>query len=219
MVHGLAHLLFEPDRRWLVCSRDEACRRHEVRANAFAGRFLMPTRGVERYLHSTGRDTMGPSLGGVLEVFSDRAAVPKDQSRIRVSGRSRRGGREFNAFELSRVADYFGVTSSLAAHVLANLRFLSDSARDRLIDMANAREGNRAPNTDGLPQDGQERAAFASRLLLLATEARRRGALSADRFEQITGSSGPDDEDRVRLFETGESDTAADRNPCRRQSA
>ena len=78
MAHGLAHLLFEPERRWLVCSRDDLSRRHEVRANAFAGRFLMPTRGVERYLHSTGRDTMGSTLGGVLEVFSDRAAAPKD---------------------------------------------------------------------------------------------------------------------------------------------
>ena len=45
MIHGFAHLLFEPERRWLVCSRDEVNRRHEVRANAFAGRFLMPTRG------------------------------------------------------------------------------------------------------------------------------------------------------------------------------
>ncbi|WP_428099756.1 ImmA/IrrE family metallo-endopeptidase [Candidatus Rariloculus sp.] len=58
-------------------------RRHEVRADAFAGRFLMPTRGVERYLHSIGRDTMGSRLAGVLEVFSDRAAVPKDKSRRR----------------------------------------------------------------------------------------------------------------------------------------
>ncbi len=51
--------------------------RHEVRANAFASRFLMPAKGVERDLHSIGRDTMAASLGGVLEVFSDQAAVPK----------------------------------------------------------------------------------------------------------------------------------------------
>ena len=219
MVHGLAHLLFEPERRWLVCSKDDLSRRHEVRANAFAGRFLMPTRGVERYLHSTGRDTMGSTLGGVLEVFSDRAAVPKDKSRVRVSSRSRRGGREFNAFELSQVADYFGVTRSLAAHVLGNLRFLSDRARDRLIDMANAGESDRVLSSGRLPRNGQERVAFVSRLLVLATEARRCGALSADRFENITGLSGPDDEERVRLLETGESDTAVDRNPGRRQLA
>ena len=153
-------------------------RRYEVRANAFAGGFLMPRRGVERYLHSIGRDTMGSSLGGVLEVFSDRATVPKDKSRVRVSGRSRRGGREFNAFELSQVADYFGVTRSLAAHVLGNLRFLSDSDRDRLIDTANPRESDRAPSPDRLPRGGQERVAFVSRLLVLATEGPApRGAL------------------------------------------
>ena len=219
IVHGFAHLLFEPERRWLVCSRDEMNRRHEVRANAFAGRFLMPTRGVERYLHSIGRDTMSSSLGGVLEVFSDRATVPKDQSRVRVSSRSRRGGREFNAFELSQVADYFGVTRSLAAHVLGNLRFLSDSARDRLIDMANAGASDRVVSSGTLPQDGNERVAFVSRLLVLATEARRRGALSADRFEQVTGLPGADDEERVRLLEAGESDATVDRNPDPRQLA
>ena len=212
IVHGFAHLLFEPERRWLVCSRDEMNRRHEVRANAFAGRFLMPRRGVERYLHSIGRDTMGSSLGGVLEVFSDRATVPKDKSRVRVSGRSRRGGREFNAFELSQVADYFGVTRSLAAHVLRNLRFLSDSARDRLLDMANREKSDRIGNSCRLPRDEQERVAFVSRLLVLATEARRRGALSADRVEWIAGLSGLDDEDRVRLLAAGEVGGAEDRH-------
>ena len=212
MVHGFAHLLFEPERRWLVCSRDEMNRRHEVRANAFAGRFLMPTRGVERYLHSIGRDTMGSSLGGVLEVFSDRAAVPKDKSRVRVNGRARRGSREFNALELSQVADYFGVTRSLAAHVLGNLRFLSDNARDRLIDMANAGEIDRILSLGRSARDGQESVAFISRLLVLATEARRRGALSANRVEQIAGLSGLDDEERVRLLGTGEPETAEDHN-------
>ena len=219
MVHGLAHLLFGPERRWLVCSRDDMSRRHEVRANAFAGRFLMPRRGVERYLHSIGRDTMGSSLGGVLEVFSDRAAVPKDKSRVRVSGRSRRGGREFNAFELSQVADYFGVTRSLAAHVLGNLRFLSDSARDRLIDMATTGESDRVLSSGGLAREGQERVAYISRLLVLATEARRRGALSADRVEQIARLSGLDDEERVRLLATGDSGLAEDRDSGRRRLA
>ena len=204
MIHGFAHLLFEPERRWLVCSRDEVNRRHEVRANAFAGRFLMPTRGVERYLHSIGRDTMGSSLGGVLEVFSDRAAVPRNESRVRVNGRARRGGREFNAFELSQVADYFGVTRSLAAHVLRNLRFLSDHARDRLIDMASAGEIERILSLGRQARDGREPVAFISRLLVLATEARRRGALSASGVERIAGLSGLDEEERVRLLGTGD---------------
>ena len=80
----------------------------------------MPTRGVERRLHSIDRHTMGAVLGGALEIFSDPAAVPKARSRVRVSGRARRGGRELNAFELSEVADYFGVTRCLVADVLGN---------------------------------------------------------------------------------------------------
>ena len=155
----------------------------------------------------------------MLEVFFDRAAIPKDKSRVRVSGRTRRGGREFNAFELSQVADYFGVTRSLAAHVLGNLRFLSDSERDRLIDMANPGESDRVPSAARLPRHGQERVAFVSRLLVLATEARRRGALSSDLVEQVAGLSGLDDEDWLRLLATGDSGAAEDGHSGRRRSA
>ena len=45
MVHGLAHLFFESERRWLICRRDDMGHRHEVRANAFASRFLMACKG------------------------------------------------------------------------------------------------------------------------------------------------------------------------------
>jgi Zn-dependent peptidase ImmA (M78 family) len=186
-VHGLAHLLFEPERRWLICGRNEISRRHELRCNAFASRFLMPARGVERYLRSIGRDTMAPSLGGVLEVPSDTATVPKDKSWVRVSARSRRGGWEFNAYELSQVASYFGVTRSLAAHALRNLRFISANERDRLIDTAGEGQSDRARHALGLLQGGREHRhdAFVSRLLALVTEARRRGALARERIELI----------------------------------
>ena len=212
MVHGLAHLFFESERRWLICRRDDMGHRHEVRANAFASRFLMPAKGVERYLHSIGRDTMAASLGGVLEVFSDQAAVPKDQSRVRVSGRSRRGGWGFNTFELSQVAGYFGVTRSLVAHVLRNLRFLSDDARDRLIDTAQEGESDRALHAVGRLEGGREREhdAFVSRLLALATEARRRGALSVDRIEPIAGLLGLSAEDRTRLLGPPDSNSGED---------
>ena len=212
MVHGLAHQFFESERRWLICRRDDMGHRHEVRANAFASRFLMPAKGVERYLHSIGRDTMAASLGGVLEVFSDQAAVPKDQSRVRVSGRSRRGGWGFNTFELSQVAGYFGVTRSLVAHVLRNLRFLSDDARDRLIDTAQEGESDRALHAVGRLEGGREREhdAFVSRLLALATEARRRGTLSADRIEPIAGLLGLSAEDRTRLLGPPESNSGED---------
>ena len=152
------------------------------------------------------------------EVFYDRGTVPKDKSRVRVSGRSRRGGREFNAFELSQVADFFGVTRSLAAHVLRNLRFLSDSERDRLIDMANREESDRVLSSGRLPQDSQEPIAFVSRLLVLAIEARRRGALSTERIKQIAALSELDDENRVRLL-ASDAGSVGDRHSARSRPA
>jgi transcriptional regulator with XRE-family HTH domain len=71
--HGLAHVLFDPQHRWILCGHDERSHHHEIRANAFASRFLMPASGVERFLQSIGRDTMGQNLGGTLEIPSDVA--------------------------------------------------------------------------------------------------------------------------------------------------
>ena len=85
--------------------------------------------------------------------------------------------------------------------------------------MANARASDRVLSPGRLPQDGKERVAFVSRLLVLATEARRRGALPADRFEQVAGLSGADDEERVRLLQTDEFHTTFDGNPDPRQLA
>ena len=99
------------------------------------------------------------------------------------------------------------------------MRRFTDSARDRLIDMANTGESDHVLSSGRLPHNAPERVAFVSRPLVLATEARRRGALSADRLEQITGLSDPDDKERVRLPVTGVSETAAGRNPPRRQLA
>ena len=81
--------------------------------------------------------------------------------------------------------------------------------------MAGEGASDRALRSVGLPGDEQERVAFVSRLLVLATEARRRGAISAERIEQIAGLSSLDDEDRVRLRGTPESGCAEDRDPGR----
>lgn len=159
---------FDRQRRWSVCNHNERTHHHEVRANAFASEFLTPATGVRRYLQSIGRDTMAQRLGGELEVLCDSASVPPDESRVRVSARSRRGNWEFNACELSQVASYFGVTTSLAAHGLAQ------------------------------SEEGREYHPFVSRLLGLATEGWRRGALSDERIKSIVVLL--NEEDRAQLF-------------------
>lgn len=58
----------------------------------------------------------------------------------------------------------------------ATCRF-TDSARDRLIDMASTGESDCVLSSGRLPHNAPERVAFVSRLLVLATAARRRGGL------------------------------------------
>ncbi len=178
LAHGLAHVLFDSEQRWIGCGQNDRGHHREVRANTFAGHFLMPAKGVERYLQSIGCDTMARSLGAGLDLLSDDSAVPADKSRIHLSARSRRGAWQLSSQELSLVARYFGVSHSMVAHSLKNLRFLSGEQRDRLTDDCGASGENRAREAIGLPSGALEPRydPFLSRLLASAAEARRRGA-------------------------------------------
>lgn len=63
------------------------------------------------------------------------------------------------------------------------------------------------PNENAGPmgEDQEARATYC------ATEARRRGALTAEPIEQIAGLSGRDDADRMRSLESADSGTTVDR--------
>lgn len=180
-------MLYDAQQTWTCCGQDERGYHREVRANAFASRFLMPAKGVERYLQSIGRDTMAQSLGSGQELLSEDAAIPANRSRVHVSGRFRRGAWKLNPHELSQVAHYFGVSPSLVAHALRNLRFLSGEQLDRLTDGRGASLTDQAREAIGFSPGALEPEydPFLSRLLALATEAKRRGTLSVERLEPI----------------------------------
>lgn len=209
--HGFAHVLFDRERQWVVCNQNDRGHHHEVRANAFASRFLLPASGIERYLQSIGRDTMAQSLGGALELLSDTAAIPAEESRVHLSARSRRGAWQLNGYELSQVAYYFGVSTSLVAHALRNLRFLSGRERDRLTDTAEVKKGDHARSAMRLSQSEGEGAydAFVSRLVTLATEARRRGTLDVGRIESVVGLLELNEQERKLLLGAVGSETNA----------
>lgn len=185
LAHGFAHVLFDSERRWIVCRQDERGHHHEVRANAFASRFLLPASGIERYLQSIGRDTMAQVRSSALDLLSDTAAISADDSRVHLSGRARRGAWQLNAYELAQIAHYFGASTSLVAHALRNLGILSVDERDRLTDIHGVRQSDRARDAmrfgDQAAEGGFE--PFVSRLVALATEARRRGVVAAEKFE------------------------------------
>jgi transcriptional regulator with XRE-family HTH domain len=212
--HGLAHVLFDGQHRWMLCGHEERAHHHEVRANAFASRFLMPASGVERFLQSIGRDTMGQNLGGTLEIPSDVARTGEG-SRVRVSGRSRPGVWNLNPCELSQVAHYFGVTPSLAADVLRNLRLLSGDERDQLTTDAGRDHAAQARRFMRLAPTTSEHGcdAFESRLVALVAEGHRRRAIGLSRLQSVVHLLDLSEDEQKELFGVSLGDATESRSP------
>ena len=143
--------------------------------------------------------------------------APRTSHGSAVSGRSRRVDRGFNAFELSQVAGYFGVTRSLVAHVLRNLRFLSDDARDRLTDGADEGESDRALHAVGRLEG---RAGTRARCLRVApARAGRRGPASRHALGRSSQAdrraAGSERRARARLLGPLDSGSPGDRDTGR----
>ena len=202
--HGFAHVLFDRGRDWIICEQTSQGGVHEIRANAFASRFLLPVEGIRRYLASIGRDTMAQTSGGAVDLLSDGADAAVDDARVRVSGRARRGAWAMNPYELAQLASYFGVSESLQVHGLKNLRFLSGDTRDALSDEIESTVGGGPRKTLGLARNGGDRGheAFVSRLIALATEARRRETITTERIAPIVPLLGLEDKEARRLLGT-----------------
>ncbi len=190
--HGYAHAFFDRAHRWLACRLDDQKSLSESRASAFAGRFIVPETGVRRYLHSLGKDTLGRSSGAVQKLFSERVGSSAEQRRIRVDGRNRRGATSLSSCDLTQIACYYGVSRSLAANSLRNLRYMTE-------DEFEAVERQEAEGTTARAQEALDlriadvesgRDAFRSRLLALTVEGLRRGDIRQERFSELTSLVG-----------------------------
>ena len=212
-VHAYAHTLFDRAHRWLVCRTDRQSSLMEVRASAFATRFLLPESGVQRYLHSLGKDTMGRSNRSVVKLISGRRASISTEDCVHVDGRGRRGATPITACDLSQIARYFGASCSLVAQDLRNLRYLTEQ---ELVALERR-------DAEGIVERAQEaldlraaevesgRDAFRSRLLGLAVEALSRKTIDSARFAALAAQVGLTDLQRQSLVDSIE--TLGSRSP------
>ncbi|MFQ5720282.1 MAG: helix-turn-helix domain-containing protein [Acidobacteriota bacterium] len=200
--HGYAHAFFDREHRWLACRLDDQLSLAESRASAFASRFIVPETGVRRYLHGLGKDTLGRSGGAVQKLFSERVGSSIEQDRIRVDGRNRRGATPVNSCDLTQIACYYGVSRSLAAYTLRNLRYMTE-------DEFKAVERQEAEGTTARAQEALDlkiadvesgRDAFRSRLLTLAVEGLARGDIDRDRFSEFASLVGLTDSEQHALL-------------------
>ncbi len=202
-VHGYAHALFDHGHRWLVCRTDARHSLSELRATAFAGRFLLPETGLRRYLHSLGKDTLGRASGATQRLFSEPVGPSADEPPVRVDGRGRKGATPIGACDLTQIACYFGVSPALTSHSLRNLRYMSDDEVAALTSQDAKGTVERTKKVLDLRtfKKVPKRDAFRSRLLALAVEAVRRGVIDAKQFAHLTQLVGLGSSDQRALLD------------------
>lgn len=201
--HGFSHCLFDKQQRWIVCRPEDSDSFTELRASAFAGRFLLPETGLRHYLQSLGKDTMSQSTGSMLSMFTeDSSPKLKKKKQLSVDGRDRRGMNPLSVCDLTQIAHYFGVDLTLTAHILANLRYLDKRELDRMVRLNI--NGTTGKTLEALALRKSEtnhgRDAFHSRLLALSLEGLAREIIDMDYFDNVAVLVGVTDSARQILL-------------------
>ncbi len=198
--HGVAHALFDRHLPWRVCGTDAEMDFQEVRANAFAGGFLLPEHGVRRYLETLGKETLGRSGPAVLSVYFEGERRNEGGRNLRIDGRAREGRYPITLSDLTLLAHYYGATRTLTAHRLRNLRLLSDEQVEKLERMIDSDVGRHAEKTLALKAVPYETDSLRSRLAALAAEAYNREFIDRDAFRNLADVAGVPEHDRSRLL-------------------
>ncbi len=210
-LHAYAHVLFDRDVGSCACQSRDAQTLPELRASAFASRFLVPDQGLKRYLQSLGKDTLARSGSTRLQIYSERKAASLAERRVVVSGRGRRGAAPCGTVVVTLTSSYFGASPLLTCHALCDLGFISRSDLDDLASRVAEGKTKQTRAALGLPAWGPERNAFLTRLLVFASDALAQGLISHERFESTLEQAELPPSDRQGLIEEGAAATGARR--------
>ncbi len=204
--HGMAHALFDRHLPWHVCGTGGAERNfREVRANAFAGGFLLPEHGVRRYLETLGKETLGRSGPAVISVYFEGEDASDGNNNLRIDGRAREGRHPITLSDLTLVAHYYGATRSLTAHRLRNLRLMNDEQIEKFERMLASDTGRNASRTLSLKDILYETDSLCSRLAALAAEAYNRKLIDSEAFRDFADIAGVPAQERSKLLELSKS--------------
>lgn len=204
--HGYGHSLFDRRHRSFVCSAQ--CRQDfvEVRASAFANGFLLPESSLRRYLESLGKEVRGRTGAVEVNLYSERGERVREAANLPVTGRNRRGAEPINVCDLTQIASFFGVSRSLVATRLRNLRYVT-AAQFKALDELDAQGVGTAAHEALALTDAQvesEHDAFRSRLVTLAVTAMDCGMCHRDEFTEIGELVGLREVQRQTLLRTTE---------------
>jgi Zn-dependent peptidase ImmA (M78 family)/DNA-binding XRE family transcriptional regulator len=175
--HEYAHTLF--DRRFLgtVSRTEDRDELIEVRANAFAAAFLMPSEGVRQFIAGQGK---GKPSRGSAQVFDEAGAIPAE-------GRAEPGSQDIQLYDVIHLAHHFGVSRMAALFRLRNLKLITPTEFEDLKAAEEAGHGRELAAMLALPdiEEGNDKNGFRHRVLSLALEAYRRDQITRAKLGEI----------------------------------
>lgn len=198
--HEYCHVLVDHDQRGLVSRGQDRDELLEVRANAFAASFLMPSDAVIQFIRVLGK---GHPSRMEAEVFDEAEAVG-------AKARSAPGSQAIQLYDVVQMGHHFGVSRAAACYRLKNVRLLTNPEIETLLEKDRTGRGRELEKLLGLPEPNHQelRNEFRHRFLGLALEAFRRTEISRAKLvevaamvdvdardvDQAIGDLGPDDE-------------------------
>jgi Zn-dependent peptidase ImmA (M78 family)/transcriptional regulator with XRE-family HTH domain len=176
--HEYAHVLVDRDRSGAISRAENRADLIEVRANAFAAEFLMPSEGTLQFVQALGK---GSASRSQISIFDGSAAVQVEQ-------RSTPGSQDIQLYDVALLANHFGTSRISALYRLKNLKFIDDPEFQRLRSEEDAGVGQTIADFLSAPETVSDRTAredFRRRFLGLALEAYRREDITRSKFVEL----------------------------------
>ncbi len=187
--HEYAHALFDRCLLGTVSRTENRDELIEVRANAFAAAFLMPSEGVRQFMAALGK---GKPSRMMAQVFDQDGA-------IQAEGRTQPGSQDIQLYDLVHMAHHFGVSRPAALFRLLNLKLVTQAEFEPLKAAEEAGYGRELASLLSLPDADDDKNGFRHRVVGLALEAYRRELITRAKLAELAAllSMHPEEIDRL----------------------
>jgi Zn-dependent peptidase ImmA (M78 family)/DNA-binding XRE family transcriptional regulator len=193
LAHEYAHVLVDRDRFGAISRAENRTELLEVRANAFAAEFLMPSEGVAQFIHALGK---GSASRAQVAVFDESDVVQVEQ-------RATPGSQDIQLYDVTLLAHHFGVSRISALYRLKNLRLIDERELQRLKTEEDDGAGRAIADflaADDPVEEPGTRDEFRRRFLGLALEANRREEITQSKLTELAAMVGMKQQDVERVL-------------------
>lgn len=178
LAHEYAHVLLDWQRKNPVSDIRKSTDLLEIRANAFAAEFLMPTLGVKQYVNRLGK---GHAARSHAAIYDEHGALCIDQ-------RSSTSHQRLQTYDLVLLSQHFCVSRTAMLYRLKNLRLITDTQLKAFLQLEDSgvnKEVAAMLEIDKPDAINHTSFAFNQRFLSLALEAYRRDAITESKLIEL----------------------------------